>query len=286
MPRITRTFARALLSQIHPRMLLLTVAPFTLSLLIWGLALWLGLQPAIDWLQVWLAGHQWFQSTSEALGGLGRSTVRAVLVPLIAMWLLLPLMIITALIFVAALAMPVVARHVGQRRYPALVKQGQGSFVGSIWTSLSSLAIFILLWIVTLPLALIPLLTFVIQPLLWGWLTSRVMAYDALADHATEAERLAILRQHRWPLLGIGIVTGALGAAPTLLWLGGVLSIVLLPVLAAGAIWLYVVIFTLTGLWFTHYCLDALEDLRGTDLPEARSSPAKALTAADQPAKP
>lgn len=262
MQRVTRTFGRALLTQLHPRMLLLTIAPFVLSLVVWGIALWFGLQPAIDWLETWLTDYRWFRSMADTLGSSGLGTLKAVLVPLIAMWLLLPLMIVTALSFVAVLAMPAVARHVGNRRYPDLIKKGEGGFFGSVWSSLSSLAIFVLLWIVTLPLALIPPLTFLIQPLLWGWLTCRVMAYDALADHATQEERRSILREHRWPLLAIGIITGALGAAPTLLWLGGVLTFVLLPVLAAGSIWLYVLVFTLTGLWFTHYCLDALEARR------------------------
>jgi len=59
-------------------------------------------------------------------------------------------------------------------------------------------------------------------------------------------------------LLLIGAIGGAMGAAPTLLWLGGALSVIFFPVLAAGAIWLYVLVFVFTGLWFQHYCLDAL----------------------------
>jgi hypothetical protein len=109
---------------------------------------------------------------------------------------------------------------------------------------------------------LFPPLTFVIQPVLWGWLTYRVMAYDALADHADAEERKTILRRHRWQLLTIGVITGAMGAAPTLLWLGGALSVIFFPVLAAGAIWLYVLVFVFTGLWFQHYCMHALRQHR------------------------
>uniref|UniRef100_UPI002FDF78D7 EI24 domain-containing protein n=1 Tax=Noviherbaspirillum sp. TaxID=1926288 RepID=UPI002FDF78D7 len=97
---------------------------------------------------------------------------------------------------------------------------------------------------------------------LWGWLTYKVMAYDALAEHATREEYRHIMRRHRWPLLLIGALTGAMGAAPTLLWLGGALSVIFFPLLAGGAIWLYVLVFVFTGLWFTHYCLDALAEYR------------------------
>jgi hypothetical protein len=37
------------------------------------------------------------------------------------------------------------------------------------------------------------------------------------------------------------------------------------------SIWLYIVIFLFTGLWFQYYCLQALEDLRsGADSATAR----------------
>ncbi|MDB5855619.1 MAG: hypothetical protein JWR22_3660, partial [Herminiimonas sp.] len=191
-------------------------------------------------------------------------------VPLIALWVLLPLMILTALIFVGALAMPVIARHVGQRHYPDLEQRKGGSLWGSLWISLFSFLIFIVLWIVTLPLHLVPPLGLLVQPLLWGWLTYRVMAYDALADFASDSERADIMRRHRWPLLMIGTFGGVMGAAPTLLWLGGALSLFLLPLLASISIWLYVLVFVFTGLWFEHYCLEALAAYRAALSPRAR----------------
>lgn len=251
-------FGRAVLSQLHLRMLLLTVLPFVLSVLIWGGLLWLFLQPMIDWLHAWFADSGGFRVAGDVLGWVGLGTLNTVLVPLIAMWVLLPLMILTALVFVGLMAMPVIVRHVGGRHYPQLEMRRGGGFWGSVWVSASSFLVFAVLWLLTLPLTLFPPLTFVIQPLLWGWLTYRVIAYDALAEHADRDERRELLRMHRWPLLVIGAITGAMGAAPTLLWLGGALAVVLFPLLAAGAIWLYVLVFVFTGLWFQHYCLQAL----------------------------
>jgi fatty acid desaturase len=89
-----------------------------------------------------------------------------------------------------------------------------------------------------------------------------VMAYDALADHASAEERRVLMRTHRWPLLAIGIAAGAMGAAPTLLWLGGALSVILFPLLAGVSIWLYVLVFVFSGLWFQHYLLEALQRQR------------------------
>lgn len=262
MTSLATSLYRALLSQLHPRMLLLTLLPFLIAVVLWGVALWVGLQPLIDQLHAWFADYGLFRAAGEMLDSLGLSAVRALLVPLLAMWLLLPFMIVTALVLVGTFAMPAIARHVGQRYYPQLRQRHGGSLAGSLWVSLTSFAGFIVFWLLTLPLNLVPMLALFVQPLLWGWLAYRVMSYDALADYADRDERRAIVQRQRWPLLVIGIVSGSLGAAPGLLWLGGVASVIFFPLLAAAAIWLYLLIFVFSGLWFQFYCLDALARLR------------------------
>lgn len=258
---------RAIVSQLHFRMLLLTVLPFVLSVALWGVLLWLGLQPMIDWLHAYFSEGGWFSTAGDILGRFGLESITTVLVPLIAMWVLLPLMILTALVFVGTMAMPIIVRHVGSRHYPDLEMRRGGSILGSLWIATYSFIVFTFLWLATLPLSLFPPLAFIVQPALWGWLTYRVMAYDALAEHASAQEIKDLMRLHRWPLLSIGAVAGAMGAAPTMLWLGGALSVIFFPVLAAGAIWLYVLVFVFSGLWFEHYCLDALAVYRVSSVP-------------------
>ena len=244
MPLFT-SLLRAIASQLHIRMLLMTLLPLLIGLVLWGLLLWLGLQPLIDQLHQWFSDYSLFREVGERMDAWGLSAIRTLMVPLLAMWLLLPLMILSALLLVVLLSMPAIARHVAANHYPQLVMRHGGSFAGSLWISLSSFAVFLIIWLVTLPLNLVPLFALCIQPLLWGWLTSRVMAYDALADFADSDERRAILNQQRWPLLAIGVATGSLGAIPGLLWLGGVVSVILFPLLAALAIWLYLLVFVL-----------------------------------------
>ena len=246
-------------------MLLLTMMPFVLSVLLWGVLLWLALQPLIDAVQAYFLDNGGFHVAGNLLAFFGLAAIKTVLVPLLAMWVLLPLMIVTALAFVGTMAMPAVVRHVASRRHPALVQQDGGNLLGTLWLSLSSFVLFLVLWLVTLPLTLFPPFTFLIPPLLWGWLTYRVMAYDALAAHANADERRRLVKRHRWPLLIIGTISGTLGAAPTLLWLGGALTVILFPLLAGAAIWFYVLAFVFTGLWFAHYCLAALAQQRSED---------------------
>lgn len=271
MKQMASAFGRALMSQFHIRMLLLTIWPFLLSVLLWGLALWWGLQPMIDGLQDYFVSHHIFGMAGSILNWFSLGALKTVIVPLIAMWVLLPFMILTALVCVGLWAVPAISRHVGGRHYPHLEARHGGSWWGSLLTSLWCFVVFAGAWIITLPVSVFPPLALLIHPLLWGWLTYRVMAYDTLADYATADERRAVLRAHRWRLLLIGSIAGSMGVAPTFLWLGGALSWVLFPLLAAFAIWLYVLVFVFTGLWFQYFCLDALSKLRANADPVVAS---------------
>ena len=266
MRAVLQAYGRALLSQLHGRMLILSLLPFGLSLALWALLLWLCLQPLIDSLQSWFGAYDLFKWSGGVLAAVGLGVLKTVIVPLTAMFLLLPLMIVTALLFIGVAAMPAIACHVGGRHFPLLEKKRGGSLLGSLGTACVSFLLFALAWLLALPLYAFPPLALVVQAMLWGWLTYRVMAYDALADYASDAERRTLMRRQRWPLLAIGMASGAAGAIPSLFWMGGVLSVtlavVLLPLLAALAIWLYVLIFIFTGLWFQYYCLEALAALR------------------------
>ena len=260
------SWGRALVAQLHFRMLLLTFWPFLAALAIWSIAMWFGLQALMDYLQQWFIANDGFHTAGDVLNMLGLLTFKTMVVPLVAMWLLLPVMVFTALLCIGLFAMPAINKHVGTRTYPDLEQRRGGSLFGSLWHSLSSFIVFALLWLLALPLTLIPPVSLVLQPLLWGWLTYRVMVYDALSLHADPEERRQLIQQHRWSLLLIGTIAGLIGAAPGLLWLGGVLSVMFLPVLAGLAIWVYVLVFVFTGLWFQHFCLAALKQQRSVQM--------------------
>jgi hypothetical protein len=260
---IAIAYGRALRSQFSSRMLLLSVVPLLLSLALWGGLLYAGMQPLLDSLHGLFAEYGLFESSGSLLASLGLGFLKTLVVPLVAMLALLPLMIITSLLFIGVGAMPAIARHVSRTQFPQLERKEGGSFMGSLGVNLSGILVFALLWIVTLPLYALAPLALVAQAVLWGWLTARVMSYDALSIHASKEERRAIAATQRRSLLIIGAISGLLGALPGVVWIGGaLLSVVLFPVLAVLSIWLYLVIFIFTGLWFQYYCLQALADLR------------------------
>jgi hypothetical protein len=101
-----------------------------------------------------------------------------------------------------------------------------------------------------------------VPPLIWGWLTYRVMVYDVLSEHASKDERRELVRRYRTSFLGLGIATGYLGAAPSLVWASGLMFVALAPILVPVAIWIYTLVFAFSSLWFAHFALAALAELR------------------------
>ncbi len=258
---ILRSFGRALVSQLHPRMLLLTIVPFLLAAALWGGLLWWGWEPVINTTRAMLESFVLTSWIYGALDWAGWQSMHALVAPLFVAALAIPLVIATMLVFISIFSVPAVVRHL-ERSYPELKKEHGGSILGSVMQSLGCTLMFLFLVLITLPLWLIPPLFALIPPLLWGWLAYRVMSYDALAEHATGEERKTVMRRNRGALLAIGIATGLLGTAPTLLWVASAPVIFLFPFVLVASLWLYVLIFVFSALWFGHYCLHALKLLR------------------------
>ena len=154
-----------------------------------------------------------------------------------------------------------------------------------------STVVALLALLISIPLWFVPPLVLILPPLIWGWLTYRVMTYDVLADHASREERLELVKRHRGSLLGMGILTGYLGAAPSLVWASGALVIVFAPVLVPLAVWIYTLVFAFSALWFAHYALSALQALRAERdevqvVPAARSASPGALLIEDVTPRP
>jgi hypothetical protein len=196
------------------------------------------------------------------IGGLFSSDVPALLAPLVVVFAATPVIVLVSLVVVAGLMSPALTQLVAERRFPTLAKKKGASFAGSVLRSLGLTLLALVAIVASMPLWLIPPLVLVLPPLIWGWLTYRVMSFDALAEHADAEERAAVLRQHRLPLLAIGVLCGYLGAAPSIVWASGLLFAAAFFVLVPLAIWIYTLVFAFSALWFAHYCLDALGQLR------------------------
>jgi hypothetical protein len=70
------------------------------------------------------------------------------------------------------------------------------------------------------------------------------------------------MARHRMSWLGMGVVTGLMGAAPSLVWASGALFAAAFVILVPLAIWIYTLVFAFSSLWFAHFALAALQALR------------------------
>lgn len=256
------SFWRALAYCLHPRVVLLSLLPLLLTV---ALALGLGYlcwSPAVAWVHGLLEASSWVNSVWSWLDGQGLGRIKVVLAPLIVIFAVTPLIVMLSLLTVAMLMTPALTRLVAQRRFPSLARQGSGSWFYSLLWSLGATLAALLMLLLSIPLWLIPPLILVLPPLIWGWLTYRVLAFDALSAHASAAERRELFRRYRGTLLLMGLFCGYLGSAPSLIWASGVVFAAAFVVLVPLAIWIYTLVFALSSLWFAHYLLAALQALR------------------------
>jgi hypothetical protein len=277
------SFWRAAAYCMHPRVIALSFLPLLLMV---AFALGLGYffwAPTLEWVRISLDSLSMLSKLWEWLSGMGAGNLKVVLVPLIVIFAVTPLIVMLSLVVVAVLMTPALMSLVAERRFPQLERKKGGSLLLSVAWSLGSTLLALAALIVSIPLWLVPPLILVLPPLIWGWLTYRVMAFDALADHASADERREIFRRHRGWLLGIGVLTGYLGVAPSIVWASGALFAAAFVFLVPVAIWIYTLVFAFSSLWFGHYCLTALQQLRaGT----AVVQPAVAQPIAEPPVLP
>jgi hypothetical protein len=262
MSKLLDSFWRAVMYCVHPRVIALSVLPLVLMVAIslgLGYFFW---DPALAAIRGGLESYELLNTMVQWLEGLGLGNLRVVLAPALLLSLAIPVIVIVALLFVALLMTPAMVALVAERRFPLMERKKGGSLIASLFWSLGSTLLAAVALIISIPLWLIPPLILILPPLIWGWLTYRVMSYDALVDHASAGERREILRRHRNSLLGIGVLSGYLGAAPSLIWASGAMFVAMAPLLVPVAIWIYTLVFAFSSLWFAHYCLAALEQLR------------------------
>lgn len=255
-------------SMVHPRMVLLTFAPFVVAAVLWAAIVAWGWEPAVNEVQRWLSGEGLERWLPWLVGmvGLQAWSVRFAefTAPVLVALMIVPFVILTILVIVGGIAGPVAARHVARRRYASVAARGETSVLRSFVHALVTSAAFTVVWLATLPLWLVPGLAFVVPLVLWGWLNYRVMSFDALAAIATSDERRIVMQRRRVALWSLGIAIAFIGGLPTALWVGGAAAFVFAPMFALVSLWLYVCIFVYSALVFAHYCMGEVARVRAS----------------------
>ncbi len=262
MPLILDSFWRAVAYCLHPRVVLLSLLPLLFLVVITaglGYFFW---DAVLDQVRNWLDSFAMSATLWNWLENMGVARLKTVVAPLLVIFAVTPLIVVVSLLTVAWFMTPAVVKLVAAKRFPDLQRLRGASFLGSVFWSLGSTLAALLALLVSIPLWAIPPLVLVLPPLIWGWLTYRVLAFDALAEHASAQERRVVFRKHRVALFAMGVVSGFLGAAPSLVWASGALFAAAFVLLMPAAIWIYTLVFAFSALWYAHFCLAALQSLR------------------------
>ena len=221
----------------QPRVMAVMLLPVLASLAIWFvIALWfwqswatvlgeaIGSTQMARWLRDW--GAQWL------VDGVGVLAMIA---------LLLPALFITNVLITEIFAMPVIVKLVAARDHPSLETRSGGTVAGSVFNASVGITIFLLLFVMTLPLWLLGPVGMLAGMLNSAYLAQRLFRYDALSDHASADEYQALVGRARSRLFLLGLVLAPLNYVP--------LVNLFAPVLG--------------GLAFTHFCLRELAAMRG-----------------------
>jgi uncharacterized protein involved in cysteine biosynthesis len=212
MIEVLKAYGRALRSLLTPGILWHLLWPTVLAVALWIAIAWMSwdtvgagverLFQEVSWLN-WIL-QRW---EASALAG-------AIFVKVVLGLLLIPLIYGTAMFIVAVFALPLMLERVAAKDYPELERRNGGTLAGSIGNALLAVAVFLVVWILTLPLWLIPGMGIVLPVLLAAYLNYRGFSYDALSAHADAGEIDALIPRERGNLYLAGIVAGLLAYIP------------------------------------------------------------------------
>lgn len=228
MPFLLSALQRAAADLMRPRVLSILFLPMLLAMLVWGVLFWV-------FGTAWLTSLNGLLDAPQVPGwllGVGAS--------LLLILLLLPAVYLTALVITSLFFMPILLSVVAHRHYPGLIRHYGGSAWGSVGNGVAALAIYLGVWLITLPFWLIAPFGAGIAILLNAWLNQRLFLYDALAEHASREELATLRAEGGWPLYGLAAFLGLLHLIPVVNFFAPVFM----------------------GLTFIHYALGQLAQLR------------------------
>lgn len=241
MARILKALKQGLESCLDMRILLLLFVPFFLAVVIAAIlffsfgVLW------VNSLSIGLEQTAWVQFMVEKWQiGQTVSSISYLVTLLLVILLILPLAYLLAVVLVSLALMPVILRILEKNQYPNLEKKYGGTLAGNIWNTLKTSLLYLFLLVVSLPLWLFPGFAIVVPVALGAYLNKKLFVYDVLEEYASKEERGQIETQHQNTLYGLGAILGFLNYLP--------LTFVVMPVYA--------------GLVYSHFCLNALNELR------------------------
>ena len=234
------SFRKGLITQLQPRMLFAVAIPFVVGLLSIIVLLMYAWDPLDTWFYSSAAEWAWFQKVQASLGGWGFSTMSGWIAWLLSLIALTAIGGVIGLAAAAIVVTPLAVKYISKNYFPNLERRGENANTVSIINAVKVSSIFIIGWLITLPLWFIPFMSIALS-LFWGaYAFSHMCQVDAIVEHATAEERKYILSRNKKGFWTIGLVCAALTLIPFMGLVMPVFSIIVC----------------------THYGLNSLQQLR------------------------
>ena len=262
MNQVVQALSRAALMMFTPRVWGLVWRPALTAVLMWvllgGLAWWGLGEGVFAWLTAahnrWALGDSW---TAQALnwamqGGFWLAVGL--------LWIML--VVLSSMVLISVFGMSHINRAVAERFFPTLEAKGGLTTWQSLKNTTAWTFWFAFFWIISTPAYLLAGAGAIIQMGVMARYNQKVFALDALAEHADAHEYAVIMQERNASLFVLGLVITLMGALPTFVWMGSIIGVVLLPLTAIFSVLTFTALFTLCGLAYSCYCLQALQDHR------------------------
>lgn len=122
------------------------------------------------------------------------------LISMILLWtlvllLIIPVVLVSAALITSILSSTYLIQFLGRKEFPELIKKGRSRLAASILNAVFYSCLYLLLWVISLPLMLFPPLTPVISVLLVAWYNLKLGSFDVLTEWCDEAEFRSLRQQ-------------------------------------------------------------------------------------------
>lgn len=210
MPQVFLALVKSLHSFTRPGLWRYLVVPPLVACLVWLVAavLWLG--TLIDWLNAetplaWLAA---------TLGNWHLGWVASLLAFVGAWVILLAGAYLVAVIVAGVWALPAMVAQLAATDYADVAPRGRDSLLLSVGVTTRATALYLLGWLLTLPVWIVPGMA-VVHSFFWlAYLNRATFAYDALAVHASADEWQRLKTRHGGRFWTLGLIAALLAHVP------------------------------------------------------------------------
>jgi CysZ protein len=214
---------KAFIDSFRPKMLLLTLTSVALAIVFWIVLIWLSINPLVRVAMSMLSSIG-FDMTSTHTDFFLLAWFKAILVPMAVFGFLWPIVTSSAVLLAGLYVTPPVVNYLSGKEFSPLERRGDASTWLGLWVTLKAVLIFLIAWIITLPLWLIPGMAFILPIVLTAYLLITVMRFDALSAYATKQEMKLIQSNDSSSAWLIGMVCAFLSFVPPILLIMPVMS--------------------------------------------------------------